>query len=809
MSKQSKNTKVALSVCMALVMVLLAIPTTLLALAAESDSIAITQQDAVKMSEAFNLSTDSEVYDIGTNPYRIFDPHNQQFSQLFLSSNVSKNSNISFSGTSRASFSSQYSKERAISASSEISVPISAVSANIDANFETSIKTELNESKVNEEYFEYFERYQQTRVITTNWLSRDLTSYFSDAFISDLDSVTSVKTAIDFLEDYGTHVFNQYFMGGSMIITNYIVSEESITEEYAENNVKIGLSAQISQATATNEEGSSKEIEGNNVSNAQTKSQMNMRSHGGLNFNALTVNDLFTYKQEYATGGGSGFIYVDWIKAVDAGKNEVVIDVAKPVAIWDLLDKSSYYDATRENYFKQAFDIMCYSNFSRLCNENGVNSEMISSVKYNSNGTDVHINLTSGKIKLPANITATFELGKSLIDNENSANIQFELDRAYNYASLNGNQLHIDSSAEGRQIALSLNLHGEKIYTLNINVENNDSASVYANGYGTKDQPYLISTPDEWWAFVTGKDTYKTDKEYYQLANDINLKGRHYEVGGSSERNPFKGVLDGNNHTISNFSIVAKSDWQNIGMFGVSLGTIQNLVIDNAKVINSGVHKAEDKAEINAGILVGLNRGTLDNIQVRNSSVRISANLADKETALNIGALCGTSAGNITYSAVSNCNVYGLTWKAEGSLNVGGMIGKLSLSTMSNCYVRNSAINGLQENKKDGGKHSIGGLIGLVTSKDDIVSKAEYSVVYGNKFNTTANSFGYIAGTSTDKKSFGSCYFGANQDKAVAGASMAGCTRLGKVTLADIGDAEFNRNWTTDANGEVILKKHS
>lgn len=806
MSKQSKNTKVALSVCMALVMVLLAIPTTLLALAAESGTTKITDQDVIKVATALNMSTDSEVYDIGSG-YHIFDLNNKYFSELFTSAPKPLTDSYECFGNSRESISSAYSRERGLASNVESKVPVYDVSANIDTNFQTNISSSLQ--TVNEEYYEYYEAFKWTREIKADWLAHDLTAFFSEVFINDLNKVSSLKTAITFLEKYGTHVFDRYYLGGSIIITNYIVSEVSIAEEYAEEHKEINLTAHISDAIKANTKGTSAQIEGENVSNSQTKSQMRMRAIGGKNFNALTVDDLFTYKQEYATGTGSGFIYVDWLNSLDSNQNEVVIDVAKPVAIWDLLDKSSYYDATRENYFKQAFDIMCYSNYSRLCNENGVNSEMIGSVKYNFNGTDVHFNLTSGHISLPANITATFELGKSLIDNENSAHIQFELDEVYDYASLNGNQLHIDSSAEGRQIALSLNLHGEKIYTLDINVKNKDSALAYANGYGTKDQPYLISTPDEWKAFVTSKNTYKTNKVYYQLANDINLKGLHYEVGGSSERNPFKGVLDGNNHTISNFSIVAKSDWQNIGMFGVNLGTIQNLVIDNAKVINSGVHKAENKAEINAGILVGLNRGTLDNIQVRNSSVRISANLADKETALNIGALCGTSAGNITYSAVSNCNVYGLTWKAKGSLNVGGMIGKLSVSTMSNCYVRNSAINGLQENKKDGGKHSIGGLIGLVTSKDDIVSKVEYSVVYGNKFNTTANSFGYMAGTSTDKKSFGSCYFGANQDKAVAGASMAGCTRLGKVTLADIGDAEFNRNWTTDANGEVILKKHS
>ena len=787
------------SICLTGVLAAAILPS-IIVRAEESSNTTITSQDIIKMSEALNMSTDSEVYDIGTNPYRIFDVTNEGFANLFVSSKVTDFKNYSFSGNSRAAISLEYSKERAFGSGVDINVPIYDVSANIDANFQTNISSSLQTK--NEEYYEYFERYQQTRVITTDWTSRDLTEYFSGSFINDLNTVTSIKTAVAFLEKYGTHVFNQYYMGGSLIITNYIVSEVSISEEYESNNKSIGLSGKISSAVVANANGSDYSIEGNNVSNAQTKAQMKMRARGGMNFNALTVNDLFTYKQEYFTGGGSGYIYADWIKSLDSNQNEVVIDVANPVAIWDLLDKSSYYDATREYYLQQAFDVMCYANYSELCNENGMNSEIIGNVEYNANGDAVQFNITNNTIQLPSNITAKFELGNTITNNENASDIQIKLDKTYDYASISNNQIQIDSSASGKSLVLMVMLHDEVVYTLNIAVVDNQSS--YANGYGTKDQPYLIYTTDQWNTFVNSSDSYYK-KTYYKLANDIDLKGRHYQVGGADLRKPFKGVLDGAEHTLSNFSIIAKSEWQNIGIFGTNMGTIQNLKLDNVKVMNSGIISATS-SEINAGILVGENKGTIENVRINSSSIRITAQLENAQ--MNAGVLCGSSIGDISFVGITNCNIYGQSWKGAGTINVGGMVGQVKLSNITNGYVQNTKINAYNQ-QSDTASYAMGGLAGMVYSNEDVTSKINYCITYDNVFNTTAGAFGYTAGKSTANNSFSNCYFKSNTEKAVNGLSMNGCTLLRELSLGNIGDAEFNKNWTTDSKGNVILKKHS
>jgi hypothetical protein len=123
MKRQSKAIKFICSICLTLAMLVSVVPA-MPVTAAEATTTEITSQDIIKMSEALNMSTDSEVYDIGTNPYRIFDVNNAGFASLFVSSKVTDFKNYSFSGNSRAAISSEYSRERAFGSGVDINVPI-------------------------------------------------------------------------------------------------------------------------------------------------------------------------------------------------------------------------------------------------------------------------------------------------------------------------------------------------------------------------------------------------------------------------------------------------------------------------------------------------------------------------------------------------------------------------------------------------------------------------------------------------------------------------------------------------------------
>ena len=83
MKRQSKAVKFICSICLTLAMLVSVVPMIPVS-ATETDTTKITSQDVIKMSEALNMSTDSEVYDIGKNPYRIFDIYNLDFAKLYI-----------------------------------------------------------------------------------------------------------------------------------------------------------------------------------------------------------------------------------------------------------------------------------------------------------------------------------------------------------------------------------------------------------------------------------------------------------------------------------------------------------------------------------------------------------------------------------------------------------------------------------------------------------------------------------------------------------------------------------------------------
>ena len=794
-----KKHKIAITVLSAAILATTALGATLLPHALSADAIGeITEQDILKVACALNLSTDSDVYDLGLG-YQIFDVHNAEFSGLFTNnSDATREHNYSITGWNRAEFSSKYATDRAIGVDAEIKVPIYGVSAKIDANFQTSISSSL--TSINEEYFEYWEHYQQTRVITTDWRARDLTNYFSDIFVDALTAVNSVEEATDFLKKYGTHVFDRYYLGGSLIITNYVASENSITEEYKNKNESYEIGYKIEGAVDLNLNGSESSWTATGVNTATTKSKMDMHSHGGRSLRAISVDHLFTYNHDFATSGGSGYVYKDWMDSLADHVNERVIKADNPVAIWELLRKSDYYSAEREALLIQAFDIMSFTNYVDLCKQSEVNSEIVDEVSYSSAGVNVKVDLSSDQIKLPSGISADFTFGKFISDNFTQGAAEFALKQNYSFAHLSNNRLTLDDDADGEELVLCVKLYDKEIFLLNITIQD---SGVYANGYGTKDQPYLISSASEWNAFFSGRNF--DQKIYYRLVSDINLGGQlPYESGGG--RNAFKGELDGDGHVISNFSIIAKAGWKNIGLIGENYGVIKNLIIDNARCMNSGIFQATE-GEINAGILVGNNHGTLENIQIKNSSIRVSAQ--PNSGTLNIGAVSGNSTSDISFSGVTNCNVYGITWKGNGTVNVGGIAGRLSESSIANCYVRNSSLNASNEQGGSKAAYTLGGLVGLVYSDREYVAHVDSCIAYNNRFNTTSNAFGYIAGNASAKNSFRNCYFEATSDSAVNGTTMDNCKSLRDMSLAAIGNSEINQNWTTDQNGKVILKKHA
>ena len=182
----------------------------------------------------------------------------------------------------------------------------------------------------------------------------------------------------------------------------------------------------------------------------------------------------------------------------------------------------------------------------------------------------------------------------------------------------------------------------------------------------------------------------------YQLSADIDL---------SHENNwepikGFQGVLDGNGHKISNLAM--NNFVENLGLFDVLEGKVQNLVIEDVQITARG-----DAG--NAGAVAGTNKGTISNVTVKG--------VVTPEYYNNVGGIVGYNDGGKILNCVNEATV-------KGKDNVGGIVGKMSVS-------ENDAIAACLNKGTVTGKNSVGGVMGYLTSVTE--QKSNLYVVTNNQ----------------------------------------------------------------------------
>ena len=131
------------------------------------------------------------------------------------------------------------------------------------------------------------------------------------------------------------------------------------------------------------------------------------------------------------------------------------------------------------------------------------------------------------------------------------------------------------------------------------------------NGTGTKEDPYLISSEEDW---KKASATSTTSDTYFKLTKDLDFSNKKFYMLGS-KNNEFKGTLDGNGKKISNLSInVPKvSSFDYVGIIGKG-GSAYGINLNNIKVTGCNY----------VGALFGNTRGTVRDIY--GSNLNISGN---------------------------------------------------------------------------------------------------------------------------------------------------------------------------------------
>ena len=236
---------------------------------------------------------------------------------------------------------------------------------------------------------------------------------------------------------------------------------------------------------------------------------------------------------------------------------------------------------------------------------------------------------------------------------------------------------------------------GGKVTNIQLNNTNWDEPLFWA-GDGTQANPYVIKTATHLANVKTVMDANPTTGLYFLLDNDIDLESAVWEqVNQADPHTPYTIYFDGNNHTISNFSI-AQNTMGLSSFFGEIGGEVKDLAFSTATIETGGSNGS-------AGVLCGIANGlTVTNVDATNVDITITNNCGETT---GVGGLIGYAVN----STICGCDLSGCDIDLNGTdtQNVGGLIGRLraEASSVTDCSVANATLSA---------RYCAGGLIGKV-----------------------------------------------------------------------------------------------
>lgn len=252
---------------------------------------------------------------------------------------------------------------------------------------------------------------------------------------------------------------------------------------------------------------------------------------------------------------------------------------------------------------------------------------------------------------------------------------------------------------------------GGKVTNIKLNDENWEEP-LFWGGDGTALNPYIIKTAYHLGNVKTVMDANPTTGLYFRLDEDIDLENAVWEqVNQASPHTPYTIYFDGNNHTISNFSIPS-NEMGLCSFFGEISGEVKDLAFSTATIVAGGSNGS-------SGVLCGIANGlTVNNVDATNVDITIVRSPGETT---GVGGLIGYAIG----STISNCDLTGCDITigkkedvpAEDAQpqNVGGLIGRLreEASSVTDCSVSNATI---------AARYCAGGLIGKLANTTGSVS---------------------------------------------------------------------------------------
>lgn len=262
------------------------------------------------------------------------------------------------------------------------------------------------------------------------------------------------------------------------------------------------------------------------------------------------------------------------------------------------------------------------------------------------------------------------------------------------------------------------------------------------SGSGVEEDPYLINDVEDL------RNISENLSGYYKLTGDINLNGTEWVPVGTQKK-PFKGHLDGNGYTISNFEISGSESFT--GFFGyLRNAVVSNLSLKDFQVSGicyvgglagcaQGVGTLISNCHIPAGTISGVNEiggliGYGNSITITECTSYAVVSSTDSTVDSNIGGILGYN-----YKASVNKCCYSGEVLSVGA-NAGGLAGFSYIGAYEECYSDGKII----------GTNYVGGLVGNFGTVGTILNCFALGEVIGER---------YVGGISAYKGDITNSYF--------------------------------------------------
>lgn len=263
----------------------------------------------------------------------------------------------------------------------------------------------------------------------------------------------------------------------------------------------------------------------------------------------------------------------------------------------------------------------------------------------------------------------------------------------------------------------------------NADISNNPQPEVF-EGAGTSEDPYLISNLNNMLYLANSVNNEKKSYKnmYFLLTADIDMKGYDWIPIGKKDawsQNDFMGNFDGNGYTISNYKITKNWTFAT-GLFAsCSNNTLNNITIKNATIRLDAGHNLTE---------VGLLVGYANECRILNCSTEGSIYMTSDAAQQNLGGIVGNifAASSSNSSIIKGCKST-IEITSNGPYpNVGGIAGRTTNIDVVECdtisiieYLSSMA------SASGGSYNGIGGLIGVNLRADVRECNANINIVGG------------------------------------------------------------------------------